>query len=194
MSKLMFGQALFGAALISGFIIGCSGGTGDESPTPDTSPTPVPGPAFTVTAECQAGSATADDVVYLSIDTDPSGKKLSDYPTVELYDDYTKAYYNNDPGSAYAEDHTLELFDASTDASAYYEIWERELSIAVDGNGDPDVDAQEPDVNTIFTCDFFDASEITYVFCATDNDTLEEYCYAGGKHPGVFCPDCELAE
>jgi len=193
MSKVLFGQALFGIALISGFAIGCTTDGGDDSPTPEESPTPVPGPAFTVSATCESGSAAADDVVYLEIDSDPSGKHLADYPTVELYDDYTKSYYNNDPSAAYAEDHTLELFDSGR-STAYYEIWQRELSIAVDGSGNPDADVQEPDVSTVFTCDFFDASEITYVFCATDNDTLEEYCYAGGKHPTTFCPDCELAE
>lgn len=193
MSKLMFGQALAGIALLSSVVIGCTTEGGD-TPTPDVSPSPEPGAAFTVGVECVAGSDVSGDIVYLSVDTTDSGKTLAEYPTVELYDDYTKEYYDNDPTKAYAEDHTLELFDSGRSSIKVYEYWERDLAIAVDGNGNPDVDEQIPDVNTIFTCDFFDNTEVTYVFCATDNETLEEHCYAGGKHPTTFCSDCEAAE
>lgn len=195
MSKIMIGQALAGIALLSSVVIGCTTEGEGDTPTPDdVSPTPEPGAAFTVGVECVAGADVAGDILYLSVDTTDSGKTLAEFPTVELYDDYTKPDYDNDPTKAWAEDHTLELFDSGRSSIKVYEYWERALEIAVNSDGEPYFGEQEADVSTIFTCDFFDADDVTYVFCATDNETLEEHCYAGGKHPTTFCSDCEAAE
>lgn len=195
MFRNLFGTTLLGVAAISGFVMGCTTGDVDDSPTPSPSPDPEVAP-FTVGADCTAGASEADDVVALSLDTSVSHLSISG-GSVELYDDPTKDYCKADPtNTCYGEFHTLELFLSSgtSGGSDYYEIWERELEIAVDGNGAPDLDFQETDLNTVFTCGFFSGGEVTWVFYGTDSSSAEEYCIAGGKAPEVYAATCDVAE
>lgn len=193
MFRKLFGTTLLGVAAISGFVMGCTTGDVEDSPTPSPSPEPEVAP-FTVDADCTAGGAEADDVVYLSLDTSASHLALSGV-SVELYDDPTKGYC--DPiENCYGELHSLELFlySGTAGGSDYYETWERELSIAVDGEGVPNANEQVADTNTVFTCDFFSNGEVTWVFYGTDASTAEEHCIAGGKAPETYAPDCEVSE
>ena len=181
----VMGVSLLGGALL----MGCPSGDDDDA-TAEATETPAPTTAPEATPE-YLDFDTVDTYVECTTGTNDWYYQLSligwaeDYPYVVVYDN-PDWYTGPDDPDLWVEDITLDtLIDQGGDTvnAGYYEVWARDDLQYVDS-----WDLFTEDYSTIFQCDNIDF--LTFVFYASDYWGGWEDCYAIGKYPETFGPDC----